>query len=82
MRTLQRASYGWLPEGKRARAEQSLIRQNRFARRVGLTMLTVTINVFFASVAITATLSLSLRLIESGVLTMPDEVRDQIATRR
>ena len=49
-------------------------RQNRFARRVGLPMLTFALQLLFASALITGFLALALRLADDGVLTVPDDI--------
>jgi hypothetical protein len=71
MKRLQRTSLQLWGEPRRQRALASLRRQNRFARRYGLSLLTVAFNVLLASVAITATVFVALIMLESGYLTAP-----------
>lgn len=71
MRRLQAASLRWLPETRRARAWDSIRRQNRFARRIGLPLLTVMVNLLLASVTVTVAFRLVLAWVQSGLLEAP-----------
>ena len=68
MRRLQAASIGWLSPAKAERARISLVRQNAFARRIGLRLLTAVVTLFLVSVAIQFVFSAALYLVDSGVL--------------
>lgn len=81
MKRLHRATAAWLPEGARRRARRSIVRQNRLARRYGLMTLTFSFNLLLASLALTLTFMAALHLYESGVLTLPDDLRDRLAAR-
>jgi hypothetical protein len=74
MKALQRSSTSFMARRFGRRARESMIRQNRFARRYGLPMLTVSITLLLASVAITATYFAALSLYDSGYLTPPTSV--------
>lgn len=78
MKRLQRGSSSLFPERMREQAAQSMVRQNRFARRIGLPMLIVSFNLLLASCALTICFMSALRLYESGVLTVPDEIRERV----
>lgn len=71
MKRLQRASQRLFPEHKRAKAIQSMNRQNRWARRFGLKLLTFSVNMFLASVIVTATYFVVLDLYQGGYLEPP-----------
>lgn len=82
MRRLQSASIGWLPASIREKARRALIRQNAFARRIGLPLTTVTLNIFFASIALTFVWFACLWLFEHGILSVPDNVREKAAANQ
>ena len=71
MKRLQHAAANLGSPARRERARLSKNRQNRFARRVGLTWLTLAINLLLASMAITGAYFLMLSLVESGILDTP-----------
>jgi hypothetical protein len=77
---LQRKSWHLFPDRFKPRARRSLNRQNRFARRYGLRMLTATLSLFLASIAVTACFMFALYLIDSGALTVPEDVRARADT--
>lgn len=77
MKRLQRRSLRMLPSGVQGRAHASTVRQNRFARRYGLRMLSVSINLLLASVLITVCYQTVLYMQESGTLTVPDAIRER-----
>ena len=54
-----------------------MVRQNRFARRYGLKILTVAVNVLLASIIITLSFLMALNLVDQGILTVPDAVRER-----
>jgi len=74
MKRLQRR---WLRpvEGKPyKRFPESFVRQNRFARRFGLTLLTLTINLFLASVIITGFYYFAMFMWDGGYFTPPQRI--------
>ncbi len=75
MKTLQRKSIELFPRKMRANARESMARQNRFARRIGLPMLTFMMNLVVGSILITACFLTALHLFESGFLTIPHRFR-------
>jgi hypothetical protein len=79
MTRLQRRSVLLFPEAQRAKAWQSMIRQNRFARRFGLRILVGTVNLFLASIVLTLCFLAALRLADEGVFSVPDVIRDRAA---
>ncbi|RYG25923.1 hypothetical protein EON82_05330 [bacterium] len=68
MRRLQAASVGWMSPEKASRARLNLVRQNAFARRIGLRLLTFVVTLFLISLAIQFVYSSAIYLVESGVL--------------
>ncbi|MCC7231074.1 MAG: hypothetical protein IT203_11830 [Fimbriimonadaceae bacterium] len=68
MKRLQVASLRLFKEEKRGRARLSINRQNRWARKVGLPLLTFAITVLLGSMILTGAYFMVLNLIESGVL--------------
>jgi hypothetical protein len=77
MSSLQRRSLLLFPPASRERTWKSMVRQNRFARRYGLKILTVAVNVLLASIIITLSFLLALNLVDQGILTVPDAVRER-----
>lgn len=73
---IKRWQHRWLrevPGEPYLRFPDSFVRQNRFARRFGLQLLTLTFNLFLASVFITVAYYAALGLLDSGILT-PDRI--------
>jgi hypothetical protein len=68
MRRIQSASIAWMSPERAGRARHSLVRQNAFARRIGLRMLTGVVLLVLVSVAIQFVFSVALYLVDSGVL--------------
>ncbi|MBC8064326.1 MAG: hypothetical protein H7Y17_05815 [Chlorobia bacterium] len=66
MKKLQRASANLFPAHKREKAWTSMKRQNSWARRVGLRLLTFSINMLLASMIITTTYFVVLGIYEGG----------------
>ncbi len=71
MKRLQRASTKWFGPEREAKAWESLKRQNAFALRYGLRILTFAINLLLASILITGSFYLLGYLRDSGALTVP-----------
>lgn len=72
-RRLQRASLKLAPESKREKFRQSMIAQERFARRIGLPVLRFVLRVFFLSAFLTLAISYVLDEIEAGRLIIPTQ---------
>jgi len=79
MKRLQRASGNLFPAARQDRFRQSVVKQNRWARRYGFALLTFSLNLFLASVIVTGTYFLVLGLYESGQLSMPDSMRHNVS---
>lgn len=71
MKRLQRASTRIFGEARQAKAVASLQRQNAFARRYGLPLITIALNLMLASILVTTAYLILLNLGESGALTVP-----------
>ncbi len=71
MKTFQRRTIEICPPRFQESAKSSQMKQNRFARRIGLPMLTVMMNLVLASLVLTLCFEVALNLYESGYLTMP-----------
>lgn len=71
MRRLQNASINLWPKRIRPRMRESYLRQNQFARRYGLKVLRFSIFLLLASLALTLTLIIVLRLYDEGFLYPP-----------
>lgn len=71
MKRLQRMSFNLVPESRRAKAWEKHRRQNAFALKYGLTMVTIAVNLFLASVLVTAAYMFALSLYDSGALSGP-----------
>jgi hypothetical protein len=70
-RKLQRAALNLIPESHRESAHKSAIKQEKFARKIGLPLLTFVINLFFVSVALTFMLLFILNAVADGWLVIP-----------
>lgn len=75
MKRLQRAATSLVPAERRDRMRQSVIKQNKWARRYGFTLLAVSLNMLLASAIVTSTYFLVLGLYESGALSVPDSMK-------
>jgi len=73
MKRLQRHFFAPSLNGRVRQASESFKRQNRWARRWGLRMLTVSMNVLIASVLLTVIFETTLQLYESGALAVPEK---------
>lgn len=71
MRKLQRWSFGLVPDSRRTKVLAKHRRQNAFALKYGLKILTFAISCLLAAVAITFTYLLAIKLFEAGVFTPP-----------
>lgn len=71
MRRLQRASVNLFPASKRDAIRESMIRQDRFARRWGLMILQFAILIFLYSLVFTLLFFGLLALIERGYFRVP-----------
>ena len=68
MRGLQKGSMNLIPAARRERARQSLVGQNRFARRHGVALLTFMFKLLLASVIFTFAYFLALWFLATGGL--------------
>ena len=75
MKRLQRASAKLFPESRREKAKRSMNKQNQWARKVGLQLLTFSINMLLGSMIITGAYFLILGLYESGYLNPTEAMR-------
>jgi len=74
MKALQRKSTTIFGGRFQEKARHSLVSQNRFARKHGLVMLTVALNLMLASFAVTGTYFAVIALYENGTLTLPEKL--------
>ncbi|MES1227289.1 MAG: hypothetical protein ABUL72_01380 [Armatimonadota bacterium] len=75
MRRLQRASVNLFPESRRAKVHESALRQERFARKYGLAVVTLSLNVLALSLLLTGTYALVTTAIDRGWIVMPSQER-------
>ena len=78
MKNFQRWTVEVLPISMRDKARDGLIRQNRFARKIGLPMLTFMMSLVIGSVLITTTFMVAMHLYETGYLTIPRRIRHHL----
>ena len=78
MKTFQRNSVLNFPKSMRAKAWESLVRQNRFARRTGLPLITFMMSLVLGSIIITGTFLVAMHLYESGYLSIPWRMRRKL----
>lgn len=78
LKAAQRAFLHRLPEGYRQSARASLIRQNRFARRIGYPLMKLMMNLVIASILITTTFFIALGIAEKGYLSIPWRLKRQL----
>ncbi len=78
MKTVQRKSLAMVPAKYRESARRSQNRQNRFARKTGLPVLNVLMNLVLGSLIVTLCFEVALNLFESGYLTMPKEISQKV----
>ena len=55
-----------------------MVRQNRFARRYGLRILVVAVNILLASIVITVCFLMALNWADQGIFTVPDAIRERM----
>lgn len=72
IKRFRRGFVRFLPESKRAGAWDSVRRQDRFARRYGLGVLTVCLTISIAILLFGLAYSLALELYNRGQLSLPD----------
>ena len=63
-----------LPRWARERARENIVRQDRFARRYGLKLLTISFFILTASFLLSITAMVALQLLDNGWLTYPDDL--------
>ncbi|MFQ3677976.1 MAG: hypothetical protein SNJ74_08535 [Fimbriimonadaceae bacterium] len=71
VKRFRRGFVRFLPESRRAGAWESVRRQDRFARRYGLTVLTISLGISIAIVFFGIAYSLALELYNRGQLSLP-----------
>lgn len=74
MKALQRRSHFLFPPEKRGRAHESFIRQNAFARRNGVRILTWVFNLILAYIVIGFVFLAVVELNDRGYFTLPDRI--------
>ncbi len=74
MKALQRRSRFLFPPDKRGKAHDSFIKQNAFARRNGVRILTGAFNIMLAIFILEFAYSVLLNLSVSGFFNLPDNV--------
>jgi len=74
MKRLQRASMRWAGSSRESTLRRSLIRQNAFARRIGLWVLTLSLNLLLGSIVVIGAFAAAIELRDSGLLTYPTQV--------
>ena len=67
-RRLQRASVNMFPVSKREKLHHAAIRQERFARKYGLAVVTLSLNVLALSILVTATYAVLTEAVDRGWL--------------
>lgn len=72
MRRLQRSSVKMWPERMRDRVAQSMVRQDRFARRYGFRIVRFAILIMLASMLLTSVFLVVLKLNEEGYFARPE----------
>lgn len=75
LKRLGRAAPNLFGPERKTRMLESMRRQNRFARRIGLPLLTVSVNLLLASMVITSCYLLVLRMVDAGVLEPSEAMR-------
>jgi hypothetical protein len=78
MKRAQLAPLSYLPPTLREKASVSHIKQNRFARRVGLPMLNVVYVMFLATLLLSCCVRVAVELHERGMLSAPQQLRDKV----
>jgi len=78
MKRLQRGSILLFPPRMREKAWRGMVRQNRFARRIGLPMLTFMMSLVVGSLLVTGSFFLAMSLYEHGYLTIPWRLRRRL----
>ena len=72
MRALQQGSMKLVPASRRANARESLVRQNRFARKHGVPLLTFMFKLLLASFVFTACYFAALWFLATGGINTPN----------
>ncbi len=78
---VQRWAIAVTPESRRDRALEGLKKQNRFARRIGLPLMTLVMNLCIASILLNVIYHAALSFSQSGAIDVPESLREA-ATRR
>ncbi len=77
--SIQRWAINRAPAERRAKAIEGLKKQNRFARRIGLPLMTFVMNLCLASIFLNIIYHAALSFVESGALDVPDAIRERAA---
>ncbi len=72
MRRLQRGSMNLIPASRRAGARENRMRQNRFARRHGVPLLTFMFKLLLASIVFTGCYFIALWFLATGGINTPN----------
>ena len=72
LKSLGRAGPNMFGPERKEKMLASMKRQNRFARRIGLPLLTISVNLLLASMLLTTSYLAILRVYESGYLQPPE----------
>ena len=75
LKRLGRAAPEMFGADRRLKMLESMKRQNRYARRIGLPLLTLSVNMLLASMIITTSYMLVLRMVDSGWLQPTEAMR-------
>ena len=78
MKRFQHATVRLVPSRYREAGRKAMINQNRFARRIGLPMLTFMMCLVVGCLLVTGTFLLAMRLYELGYLTIPRRLRRRL----
>lgn len=81
MKRLEKATFLLVPERFRPGVFNRHLRQNRWARKFGLPILTASMNVFLATVTVSAMYVSAIYLEASGILTPPERTAHLTSTR-
>lgn len=67
----------FVPAHLRERARLSIARQDKFARKYGLMMLTFSFTILLGSLLLSAMTFIVLQLAENGTFSVPEQIRDR-----
>lgn len=67
-----------LPAAVRGSAKEEMLRRSRFFRKIGLRVMTFMMNIVLAALLLSITARVAFSLMDSGMLTVPEEVKARI----